>query len=200
MTTGKKTVAELMAELNSDPEYLARKKAQDEARDKLRDELARAQEPLVAALGSAGVDVQTVWDLLNQKTLPVAAIPVLLEHVKKRNYPDEIREGMLRALATPRARSHWDELVGFFEHNTLSLPPERRYVAALALHGAADDSVIEDVIRLVSDNTLGPDRAPLLLTLQRSTNPKAKMLLLNLRDDPGLGKEVKRLRRLKRNQ
>jgi hypothetical protein len=198
MKKDRKTVAELMAELNSDPEYLVRKNAQEEARDRLRDEMAKAEASLVAALCSAGVDVQSVWDLLNQKVLPAAAIPVLLEHVKERKYPDTIREGMLRALATPEARGHWDELVGFFEHNSLTLPPERRYLAALALHGAADDSVIEDVIRLARNSALGLNRAPLLLTLQRSKNPKAKMLLLNLRDDPDLGKEVKRLRRLER--
>lgn len=196
MMSRRKTAAELMAELNSDPEYLARKQAQEEARQKVRDVMAMAEAPLVVALRSAGVDVQSVWDLVSRQTYP-AAIPILFEHVR-RDYPDAIREGILRALATPETLSRWDELVEFFENNALGLLPEQRYVAAVALNGAADDTVIEDVIRLVRNPRFGFDRAPLLFALQRSTNPKAKMLLLELRNDPVLGKEVKKMRRLNR--
>lgn len=205
MTTKRKgymTLAEHHAQLKAEgkwDEYVARRAQQEAERQKLHDAMENAEAPLVAALRSAGVEVQSVWDFVSRQASYSTAIPILFEHLR-RDYPDEIREGILRALATPEALSHWDELVEIFEHNTLGLPPERRYVAAVALNGAADDSVIEDVLRLISDQTLGLDRLPLLLTLQRSTNSKAKMLLLELRDDPALGKEVKRLRRLERKQ
>jgi len=191
------TAADLMAELNSDAEYLARTKAQEEAQQKLWDEWAKAEVPLVAALKSAGTEVQTVWDLIQDDKVNPAVIAVLVDHLK-RDYPDRIREGIMRALATPYARNRWDELVEIFEHNTTSLSPAIRYVAALALSGAADETVLDDVIRLLRDRRLGFDRAPLLLALIRSKTPEAKMVLLELRGDPGLGPEVKKWRRLER--
>lgn len=161
--------------------------------------MAAAEVPLVEALLSAGISAHSVWDLVHSQSSYSAAIPILFEHVR-RKYPDRILEGILRALATPDAKARWGELVDFFEHNSLSLPPELRYLTAVALDGAADDSVIDDIIRLASNSRYGFDRAPLLFTLKRSANPKAKMLLHELRGDPMLGKELKKMRRLGRLQ
>jgi len=196
------TLAEHHAQMKADgkwDEYVARRTQQDVARQKLRDKMAIAEAPLVAALKAAGANVNSAWDLIDsQEVFPDGVILTLLEHVKKPTYPDEVREGILRALAALGARDYWNELIEFFEANSLSLPPDRRYVAALALAGAADDSVIDDVMRLASDSSLGNDRAPLLLPLLRSKDPRAKMLLLMLRDDPVIGKEIKMIRRLER--
>jgi len=199
MTGRRKTAAELMAELNSDPEYLARKAEKEEARQKLLAQRAKEAAPVVAALRTAGIEVQSIWDLSDGGKAYPEAIPVLFEQLKY-DYPDHVREGILRALATPDARGRWDELVGIFEYNTANLSPEIRYVAALALSGAADETVLDDVIRLAQDKRLGFDRVPLLLALVRSKTPKAKMVLLELRDDPDLGKEIKKMRRLERHQ
>lgn len=196
MIERRKTAEELMGELSADPEYRARVKAQEEARQQYRGALDSAAGPLVTALRSAGLNVKTLWDLLDGRKLPAAAISVLLDHVKREHYPDQVKEGMLRALGSPEARSHWADLVEIFGSNTANLSSSIRYVAAVALDGAADDSVIEDVLRLVKDRSLGFDRAPLLLTLKRSRDPRAKALLLELRDDPDLGSEVKKMRRL----
>lgn len=194
------TASELMAELNADPEYLARKRANEEAHQKLLAQRKEEAAPVVAALQAAGVDVQSIWDLSDGGKSDPRAIPVLFEQLKKQGYPDHVREGIVRALATPYARERWGELVDIFEHNTANLPPAIRYVAALALSGAADDTALDDVIRLINDKRLGFDRAPLLLALIRSKSPKAKMTLLELRSDPDLGKEIKKMRRLERHQ
>lgn len=197
MTTRKKTAAELMTELNSDPDHLARVKAREEVRQKLLADRAREAAPVLRALASAGVEVRSIWDLSSsEKTYP-AAIPVLFEELKK-GYPDHVREAILRALATSDARSYWNEMVDIFEHNTVNLSPSLRYLAALALSGAADDAVLDDIIRLISDKRLGFDRAPLLLALVKSKSSKAKMTLLESRSDPDLGKEVKKMRRMAR--
>lgn len=195
----RKTAAELLAELQSDSAFLARRLASEKDRKDLESELSKAEEPLIFALQKVGVDVKSVWDLIDRQGGCNQVVDVLLQHVKL-DYPDRIREGILRALATPDAIGHWDELMIFFEHNSLSLPPELRYLTAVALNGAANDSVIDDVIRLVSDVRYGFDRMPLLYALQRSENAKAKMALHALRKDPFVGKEVKRLRRQKRLQ
>ena len=197
MITQKKTAAELMAELNSDPDHLARVKAQEEARQKLLADRAEEASPVLGVLASAGIEVQSIWELSSgEKTYPTA-VPVLLEELKK-DYPEHVREAILRALATPDARSRWNELVDIFEKNTVNLPPSIRYLAALVLSGAADDTVLDDVIRLINDKRLGFDRVPLLLALVKSKSSKAKMTLLKLRSDPDLGKEVKKMCRLAR--
>lgn len=193
----RKTAAELMAELSSDTGFLQRMNEKEDARRKLRAELADAEAPLVSALRSAGIDVTSVWDLVGREQPYSQAVSVLFEHVK-RAYPDRVREGILRALGTPSSRERWGELVDFFEKNSLGLSSGIRHAAAFALSGAADDDVIDDIIRLVSKSELGADRVPLLLALVNSGSAKARMLLSQLRHDPSLGAEIKRLRRIGR--
>jgi len=198
MTTRRKTAAELMADLSTDADYLAQRQAQEEVRQKLLAQRAKEAAPVAAALRAAGVEVQSIWDLSDGGKSDSRAIPVLFEQLKK-DYPDHVREGIVQALATPYARKRWGELVDIFEHNTANLSPAIRYVAAVALSGAADDTVLDDVIRLINDKRLGFDRAPLLLALIGSKSSKAKMTLLELRSDPDLGKEIKKMRRLERH-
>lgn len=197
---GYMTLAEHHAQLKAEgkwDEYLARKQAQEDAHQKLLEQRAKEAAPVVLALRDAGVIVESIWDLSDGRRPEPKAISVLFDQLKL-DYPDHVREGILRALATPHARDRWDELVDIFEHNAVSLSPSIRYVAALALSGAADNTVLDDVIRLVVERRLGFDRAPLLLALVRLKSPKAKMTLMELQNDPDLGKEIKKIRRLKR--
>ncbi|MFL7985043.1 hypothetical protein, partial [Xanthomonas vasicola] len=139
----RKTAAELMAELNKDEEYLALSRAKEVAHQKAIEEYAEQCAPVVAALRQAGVDVNSIGELGKDGESYPEAVPVLLEHLAY-SYSDDVREGMLRELATPHARKYWGQLVEIFEKNTLSLAPEIRYVAALALSGAADDTVLDE--------------------------------------------------------
>ncbi|WP_045760533.1 HEAT repeat domain-containing protein [Xanthomonas albilineans] len=195
----RKTAAELMAELSRDKDFLEMQRERDIAHKKSVEEHARQSAPVVAALKQAGVNVDSIGKLGEDGELNPKAIPVLLEHLAY-DYSDWIRQVILRKLATPHARKYWDQLMEIFEKNSLNLAPEIRYVAALALSGAADDTVLDDVIRLLGDKSLGLDRAPLLIALIRSKSPKAKMKLLELRDDPDLSKQIKTFRRLERHQ
>lgn len=190
-----KTTAELMLELSTDPDYLKRMQAQEEARQKFLEERRKVAAPVAEALQKVGVEVESIWQLEENARLDPKAINVLLKQLKEK-YPDYVQEAILRALTTPDARGHWDELVAIFEKNAVNLAPSIRYVAALAVGTVADDDVLDDVIRMIKDQRLGADRAPLLLALIRSKTSKAKMLLLELRDDAVLGKEIKKMRRL----
>ena len=188
--------AQLKAEGKWD-EYVALKEQTENDRKKLWEERKKAEVALVSAIRAAGVDVQSVADLVGRKASYSEAIPVLLEHLKQ-DYPDWVKEYSLRALGIPEARKHWLTLVDFLEKNSLNLPQDIRYVAAIALDGAADESVADDVIRMAADRSLGVSRVPLIFTLQRLKSPRARMLLLELRKDPDIGREVKKLRRLER--
>jgi small ligand-binding sensory domain FIST len=187
-----KTVAEAMAELAADPAYRELRRKQDEERRVRHEALARAEAPLVAALNGAGVPVSSVWDLVNTAEPYPQAIATLLAHLDG-DYPDKVREGILRALAVPEARVGWDKLLHVFatEPPTIDISGVR-FAAALALAAAADDSVMADIVRIVGDPSCGIDRVALLPALQRSSRRDAIELVDALRADPVLGREVKR--------
>lgn len=197
---GYKTLAEHHAQLKAEgkwDEYVARKQEQAGALAQKRLDIAAAEAPLVAALNSTGLKVDSVWDLVNATQPYSDAIPVLLEHLRA-SYPEAVKEGILRALAVPEAVVGWDQLLRVFDAE----PPKEngglKWAAACAMGVAADNSVLPDVIRLVRNQALGFDRAPLLEALRRSDSADAKMVLHELRVDPVIGKEVKKTRRMNR--
>lgn len=193
----RKTAEELMAELALDASYVSRKRESEEQRRRDEECLSSAEKILVQDLRKKGVFVDSVWELLDQPAGYEQAIDVLLQHVRL-DYPAKIKEGILRALAVPNARPRWKELLDFYEKNSLQLTPELYSLTGMVLAAASDDSVIGDVIRLAMDESKGGDRLPLLLALQRSNVPKARMLLNELRKDPEIGREATRLHRMKR--
>lgn len=192
------TAAELMARLNADPAYVARKKAQDEEFQRMAQEDARAEAPLVRELRSVGLKVDSVWDFVNGKVgvEPHArALPILLNHLEH-PYPDAIREGIARAVAIPAAKFAWPVLVRLFREAT-----ERRSKdgLAVAISNIADDEVLDELVDLAGDAKQGESRILLLNGLERSNRSDARKALMNLGADPELHKEVQRiLRRLKR--
>jgi hypothetical protein len=193
----RKTAAEYLAEKAADKDHVEMWKAKDEDLGRRQVEWAAAEVPIVAALRAIGLDVSSVWDLVNTADPYPEAVPVLFDHLHK-PYPERVVEGIIRALAVPESQSRWDELLQFFEAASSKEVGGLRWVAGCALDAAADDSVIDEVIRLVRDPRYGFDRAALFPSLARSNDARAKMLLHELRDDPVLGKEVKKLRRMRR--
>jgi len=69
----------------------------------------------LAELREVGLDVKSVWDLINAPARYEQAIPVLLQHLRL-PYSDRIREGIARALAVPDARHAWPTLVAEFKN------------------------------------------------------------------------------------
>jgi hypothetical protein len=186
--------AELMAQLNADPDYVARKKAQDEEFQRREKEYARAQAPLVQELRAAGVHVSSVWDLVNTKDAYPQLLPILVHHLQFA-YPDAIREGIARALAVPEAKFAWPLLLGLYRRET-----EKRTKSglAVALANIADDQVIEELIALAKDSQHGVTRVLLLDALRRSRLAAAREALVEFEADPILGKEAKRILRMRK--
>lgn len=192
-----KTAAQFRAE-EAGPEYRARRAAAEKAHQARIEEFAGATRPIVDALRAAGLRVDAL-DLDSLGPEVARAIPVLLEQLRQ-DHPRQVKVSMLRALARPEARLIWPELVEMFRSNSIGLPEDDTYIIAAVLEAAADGSVLDDVLRLVVDGSLGLARAPLLYALKRSKNPKAKMMLMELATDPDLAREVKKLRRVSRMQ
>lgn len=138
MKKKKITAAEWMAELNADPVYLAMRAAQEQARAKVIAEEHQAQAPLIAELRSAGLELDSVFDLVNRSAqYPLSrypsALPVLLEHLQ-RPYPANIRAGIASALAlaVPEAKFAWDWLVQLYRNEREEWPKSRLAVALAA--------------------------------------------------------------------
>lgn len=166
--------------------------------------LAAAEAPLVEALREVGLMVASVWDLVNDKGSNPAAVPVLLEHLRK-PYPRRIQEGIARALAVPQARIGWQQLLR--EYNRIrELDSERevneiKWSLHLALAAAADKSVLDDLIHIACDSRHGFHRSRFVDALARIGGVRAEAALAELRSDPQLKDAFERLdKRTKRRR
>lgn len=194
-----KTAAELMAELNADPEFVARRRQQEEAQLAKATERRLAEEPLVEDLRRLGLEIKSVWDLVNTAAPYPEAIPVLLDHLQ-RPYPERVREGIARALAVPEAKIGWGILLDAFHRESDQTTVGVKWSLGLALAAAANDDVLDDVITLLRDTRLGGNRTALLPALLRSSSPSAREVLGEMGKDPELAGEVRRILRIGERQ
>lgn len=176
--------------------FVERRRQQDEEREKRAAEWRRAEAPLVKELRDAGYPVESAWDLVNTPGSYPAAVPILLAHLS-RPYPGRVREGIARALAVPEAKTvGWETLTRLFREEQ---EEQVKDGLAVAIAGAADDDVIDEVIALARDESLGASRVILLHALEHSRDRRARAALMEFGAHPNLGEESRAiLRRLKR--
>lgn len=184
------TAAEHEAWLRQTGQYEAivrRQREEDESRAQRAAEWRRAEEPLVKELEGVGYVLSSVWDLVNTPGTYPKAVPILLAHLP-RDYPDAVREGIARALAVPEAKIGWDVLTRLYRSEHAGRAKDG---LAVAIAGACDDHVVGDVVGLARDKNNGPSRLLLLRALERSTDPRARAALNDLKTDPELSDEIR---------
>lgn len=189
-SSGPKTAAELMAELQADPEYVAERQRRDEDLRRKTAEWRAAEAPLVEELRTAGFEVESAWDLVNTSTPYPAALPILLEHLG-RPYPDRVREGIARSLAVRDAKFGWETLVRLYRDEPAGSDAKHGLAAALA--AVSDDDVVDELVSLAGDPAHGESRILLLRGLKRSRAPRAHAALEGFSEDPVLGQEARAL-------
>ena len=91
----RQSAADLLQELGGQ-EYVAR---QEKLRREDAEKAIREQQELLQDLRRAGVAVKTVYELSKNMKLPAAAVAVLLRHLAVEGYSDNLREGILLAIA-----------------------------------------------------------------------------------------------------
>ncbi len=101
------TAEELLKDLESDPEWVAKRDAREREQARRKEEIAEHQRKLVSEIRGIGYEIDSVWDLVNNTPHPVLergftgpyerAYPVLIRHLKL-PYIQEVREGIIRAL------------------------------------------------------------------------------------------------------
>ena len=149
--TGGRTAEEVMAELEADPGWVARRDEGERERQQSGEENMRAEAPLRAELAQFGFDVESVADLYNRRMKYEAAVPILLEWFP-RIENSAVKESVARALtvrwARPRAAPVMlEELRRLRESEDRGL----RFAVANALAEVADDSLFDEVVELVRD-------------------------------------------------
>lgn len=202
MTKKKKekiSAADLIASLNADLEFIAKRDQAERERHVRESAWQRAEAPLIEELRAAGIMAKSAWDLVNMSVPYSDALPILLDHLQH-SYPGPVREGIARALAVPEAKFGWEVLTRLYRVETEARPKDG---LAVAIAAAADDDVIEDVIALVRDRRHGASRVLLLRALERSADSRARTALMELGVDPDLKKEIQvilgRLKKHKRS-
>lgn len=122
------TAAELLEQLNSDLEYLARMAVKEAEYSALERACKDDEKDIVAELKKLGLAVESVWDLVNNAPHQFlergflegyeVAYPLLVEHLMEPHHP-RIREGVIRALTEKAARdSASDSLIQALQSET----------------------------------------------------------------------------------
>lgn len=189
-----------MVQLQSDPQFVSRREAQEREWAERSARLRAEEEPILADLRGAGWDVESVWDLVNTSIGYPEAIPILLKHLLL-PYSDRTREGVARALAIPEAKYAWQTLVAEYRKAPMGIgiiaPSDTKEFSlgakdglACALSATVTRETVEELVRLAKDRSHGSSRLLLLRALRRSESPAAKQALTELASDPDLAKEI----------
>ena len=150
---------EFLKKLHVDPEWVARREAQERKRQAWSRALIANEAPVIADLRAVGFEVDTVSDLFNQKepwrkdgptpSYP-EAIPILLKHLDG-PYSFEVREAIVRALTDPVGRMAFDRLVA--EYRRTAAPAvaagEQRRAVDLVMAGVGDLYTREEVEQIM---------------------------------------------------
>ncbi len=112
--SGAMSATEFKAQLDKDNEYQRQRAVFDAGVLERASVLRVAEQPVVAALHSVGVQVDSVWDLVNTSEPYPDALPVLMEHLERGGYPDRVMESLGRALAVKPAVAYWVRLKALY--------------------------------------------------------------------------------------
>ena len=176
-----------------DPEYRAAVDAREAERRARREALTEAERPLVVDLQSAGIPVDSAWNLYKHPEMGEAAFPILLAHLRG-DYPDPILEGIARAFPKEVTRRHWQELLDIY----LAEPRNSvRDGLAATLSRAAARAHYADLLAILENVGLGESRIYFLRPVNRIGNRieagSGREVMERYEHDPQLGTEAARI-------
>lgn len=193
-----KNAAELMAELNADPEYVARMRQRDRQQAENVDNYRRAAEPMLRELAASGFEVQSLGDLRYSGAEYPAAIPILVRWLPKVKNA-QVKEDLVRTLSVPWAAPEAvPALILEFQRSDGLQWDGLRWAIANGLAVTADDAVFDQLVALVTDRKYGKEREMLALALGNCRDPRAVDVLITLlADEQVVGHAVMALGKLK---
>lgn len=184
------TAEELLRQLESDPEWVARRDETEALRADEERRLEADEQPIVADLQRVGYEVTSVWDLHSTPRLYPKAVPVLLHHLKNVKFLPKTREGVARALSYKGAPEILPAMIESFQRDPDSSLNGPKWAKANAIEILFRGDYIEEVVELVLDPVHGDARRPLIYPVVRSSSPVAIRAVKQLQDDPLLSSET----------
>lgn len=148
----------------------------------------RAAAGLNAALRDLGIT--SALGALDLKREPCdAAIQLLADHLPK-DYPEDVTAAIAQALAIPAANRFRSLFVSLFSKEP-RLKDHIRFTLAVAIARTTKSDNVSELMDLLRNRSLGPDRIGLLLYLKpRRRRPEIAHWLTELRGDPDLAPEI----------
>jgi hypothetical protein len=196
-TSKSQTAVELAAQLQADPAFQAARLEREKRRLERVAELKAISKPLDDALRAVcPLVVDGVWDLVNTQKRYDEALPVLREHLTK-DYPDEVLDGIARALAVPQALPYRPLLISLFRRDPAA-SKGFRYGLGVAIANTTGPHNLQETIELAKDRSLGESRLALLPAIRRSRKPEIQHVIDELSKDPDLAKEIASWKRRKK--
>jgi hypothetical protein len=181
------TAEEAMRRLNADPDYRAKVERLNAEHAADTERHRQVTEELREDLAAVGVEVDTIWDLVNAKRVPTAAGPVLATHLLERDYDNAEVDAIARALSSTRPAEYWAPLVDAYK-------TEQRQRAkdglAIAVSGALTHDHLDEYLALIRDRNLGTSRILLLHPITRLREDWVDEFLNELIDDPDLKVQI----------
>lgn len=180
---GSMTAAQFLAQQAENQDYQQKMAKKERARLSKMKRLGQEETELVKDLNVVGIQVDSVWDLVNSTNTYEAAIPVLLKHLDKK-YSAEIREGLVRALTIPEARGVVDtKLLEMFKSEE---DKSFRWIIGNALATVASKKNEGQILGLLSESSYGEERNMLVYALARLQKTRAIPLLISYVEDKNL--------------
>jgi hypothetical protein len=184
------SAAELMAQLAQDREFQEAAARREAERQERAAKWREAERPILEDLRGNGVDVDSVWDLVNTSDPYPAALPVLMEHLERGGYPDRVLEGVARALAVKPAAVYWDRLHDLYLR---AEGPDATEGLAAALAASATPEHVDDLIALLAETSRGSTRIHFIRPILAVGGDRGRQVVEALRGDPVFGKEASAL-------
>jgi hypothetical protein len=188
-------LARLKEMLRNDPEYRAKVEAVEAERQERARVLREAEQPIVADLRAAGVQVDSVWDLVNTSEPYPAALPVLIDHMERGGYPERVVESLGRALAVKPSVAFWERLKARWLD---ARDPGEEDGAAVALAACATNAQLDDLIEFLSVEKRGQSRIYLIRPILQVGGDRGREVVEGLRKDLVLGDESSALLKRRR--
>jgi hypothetical protein len=167
------TAAELQHQLLQDEEYQKWLKEKEGVRIALEDAYAEDEKPLIDDLRQVGVNVKSVWNLVNTKSSYKSAVPILLAHLRKQ-YHLKNKEGIIRALAVKEARGIACGAILEEYHKTPKHAFNYRWILGNTMAVIITADYIDDVIAVVRERDNGESRQMFVKALANMKSPKIK--------------------------
>lgn len=153
---------------------------------------------VVSVLRDAGIEVSSVYDLVNDPASYEEAVKPLLEILPELDDP-VVKEGVVRALTDPAAHGVAAKpLVQELRNARDNGRPLLAWAIGNALKVVADETVLDDLLELAQDERLGGGRETVIEALARFRGDDAviETLIRSLEDDSVAGHSIIALRKI----